>query len=101
MKLKSIFLTLVIGIFLNPMVVKSQENLDGVYTIKQIITEDNEIKNFEYGGDIIIDGLKITLKTPTIKEEWSIENSNLKITKDGFEEVNSYTNERIIYEKKQ
>lgn len=99
MKLKLIFLTLVAGMLLNP-VANAQENLDGVYTIKQIITEDNKIKNFEYGGDIIVDGLKITLKTPTIKEEWIIENSNLKIRKYGFEEVNPYTNERFIYEKK-
>ena len=46
MKLKLIFLTLAAGMLFNP-VANSQENLDGVYTIKQIITEDNKIKNFE------------------------------------------------------
>ncbi len=100
MKLKIIGLSIAMFALLNPMEVKSQKKLDGVYTLQQIITENNEVKNFEYGGEVILNGTKITLTTPTIKEEWIVNEKNLKAIENGFEEINSVTKERFIYEKK-
>ena len=77
----------------------STKNLDGVYTLNQIITTDGEVRNFTDGGELIVKGLETTFNTPTQTLQWEIEENNYEIIEDGFIETNLEINQKYIWKK--
>lgn len=77
----------------------STKNLDGVYTLNQITTADGEVRNFTYGGELIVKNLKTTFNTPNKTLQWDIEKNSYEIIKDGFIETNSETNQTYTWKK--
>lgn len=77
----------------------SAKSLDGVYTLNQIITQEGEVRNFTYGGELTVNDLKTTFNTPTQSCQWEIEKNSYEIIENGFVETSSNTNEKYVWMK--
>lgn len=75
----------------------SAKDLDGVYTLNQIITQEGDIRNFTSGGELTVNNLKTTFNTPTQSSQWEIEKNSYKIIENGFIETDSKTNQKYIW----
>ncbi|MDU5111977.1 MAG: hypothetical protein E6248_16210 [Clostridium sp.] len=98
---KAIVLTICIAILAftigAPNIKDSAKDLDGVYTLNQIITQEGEIKNFTDGGELTVNNLKTTFETSTQSFQWKIEKNNYEISKDGFIETDPETNQKYVW----
>ncbi|WP_195265671.1 hypothetical protein [Clostridium sp. 1001275B_160808_H3] len=77
----------------------STKILDGVYTLSQIITQEGEVRNFTYGGELTVNDLKATFNTPTQNCQWELEKNSYEVIENGFIETSSNTNEKYVWMK--
>ena len=77
----------------------STKILDGVYTLSQIITQNGEVRSFTYGGELTVNDLKTTFKTPTQNCQWELEKNSYEVIENGFIETSSNTNEKYVWMK--
>lgn len=77
----------------------TSNNIDGVYTLKQIIDESGNISNFTYGGEITIANSIATLKSPEQDITWSIIKSDCELSNNMLYETSTQTNCQYIYQK--
>lgn len=75
----------------------SSKDIDGVYTLNQIITQEGDIRNFTSGGELTVNNLKATFNTPTQSSKWEIEKNSYDIITNGFIETDSKTNQKYIW----
>jgi hypothetical protein len=102
-KFTKIFTTILMScVFLFSVLTYAQtpsNNIDGVYTLKQIIDESGNISNFTYGGEITIANSIATLKSPEQDVTWSISESDCELSNNILYETNTQTNSQYIYQK--
>jgi hypothetical protein len=77
----------------------STKILDGVYTLSQIITQEGEVRNFTYGGELTVNDLETTFNTPTQNCQGKIEKNSYEVIENGFIETSSNTNEKYVWMK--
>ena len=75
------------------------KDLDGVYTLREIISPTGEISAFSYGngGELIVQNLKTTFTTSSESVAGEINRENCEIKSWGFIETDLDTNKKFAW----